>query len=38
MIGPEEALIIGVISGLAFGYPLGFLMARMIYRRPTWPH
>lgn len=30
--------IIMWISGLCVGYPAGFFMARMIYRRATWPH
>jgi high-affinity Fe2+/Pb2+ permease len=37
MIEPETALIIGMICGLAFGYMLGFLVARGVYRQSTWP-
>lgn len=37
MIGPEEALLIGMFCGLAVGYSAGFFMSRMIYRSPNWP-
>jgi membrane protein YqaA with SNARE-associated domain len=37
MLEPETTLIIGWISGGAVGYVLGFFMARMLYRRATWP-
>lgn len=33
MLTPIDTLIIGIIAGFAFGYPLGFFMARAIYRR-----
>lgn len=32
-----DYLAIMWISGLCVGYPLGFFMARMIYRSPDWP-
>lgn len=37
MLSPETTLVIGLWSGAIFGYAIGFLMARFIYRRPTWP-
>lgn len=33
----EMALLIGVFCGGIIGYAIGFLMARLIYRRATWP-
>lgn len=35
MLDPETTLFIGIFCGLAMGYPVGFFMARTIYRR--WP-
>lgn len=32
------ALPIMLLAGAVFGYSVGFLLARSIYRRPTWPH
>lgn len=32
------ALIIMFVAGAAFGYTVGFMMSRSIYRSPTWPH
>jgi len=37
MIDAETALLIGVMCGLAMGYPVGFLFARGLYRSRTWP-
>lgn len=37
MLDPETTLIIGFISGGAFGYAVGFFISRGIYRSPTWP-
>jgi uncharacterized protein YneF (UPF0154 family) len=38
MIGPEEALLIGIFCGMTLGYALGFFIARSIYRTKTWPY
>lgn len=38
MMQPETTLIIGFIAGGMFGYAVGFLMSRMIYRDRSWPH
>lgn len=32
-----DLYFIGWFSGVLLGYVLGFFMARMIYRSPTWP-
>lgn len=37
MLESEVTLLIGAIAGLMLGYSLGFLVARGIYRSPTWP-
>lgn len=37
MITPEIALLIGMFAGCMFGYPVGFFIARGIYRSPNWP-
>lgn len=31
-------LIIMFFSGATVGYAIGFFVARIIYRSPTWPH
>lgn len=38
MMTPETTLLIGGFCGVFIGYALGFLIARAIYRAPTWPH
>ena len=35
MLTPGETLLIGYVAGLAFGYAVGFFVARGIYRG-TW--
>jgi hypothetical protein len=36
MLDPEATLLIGMFCGTMFGYALGFLIARSIYRSKTW--
>ncbi len=37
MLTPDVTLLIGLFAGLILGYAGGFLVARGIYRAPTWP-
>lgn len=34
----ETYILISWFGGVVFGYAVGFLFARGIYRSPTWPH
>lgn len=38
MLDPMTTLFIGIICGFGVGYPVGFLIARLIYRSKFWPH
>lgn len=38
MLDPLDTLIIGIFCGFLVGYPVGFLVSRMIYRSAKWPH
>jgi hypothetical protein len=35
MMSAETALLIGMFSGVMFGYSVGFLFARALYRKPA---